>query len=137
MESKKKLIRLQNKLEPRVTHEEYQKIVRSRKLQNRFWGIGFGLTAFICIFAVISGLIVTPLGEFTGKVVTDIITLGVIFVMGVVFGNFAKYCLFRFPCRFCLKNNPEGSTYCMKCGADLLSNETLPEHKKYYDDEDS
>ena len=113
----------------RVSHEKYTEIVESRKKQGRIWSILFGVCGFLSILAVVLGLFVAHLGLYTKSIATDIIVFVFIFFTGVVFINHAKYLWFRFPCRFCLKDNPEGATYCMSCNADMLSNEILPEHK--------
>ena len=131
MEQKKTIFR--NKLPPRVTHEEYQQIVQTRKRVGRIWAAVLGIPGILSLLAVIASIFSFKLGELTKGVITDIIALSFISLTGIIFCNHARYLWQRFPCRFCLANNPEGSTYCLKCSADLLSNETLPEHKKFFE----
>lgn len=122
-----------NNLPPRVSHEQYQLIVKTRKKYARFLAIICLICGVLPLLGLVLAIFASPLGSYTNMIATDIIVFVFVLITGVVFCNHAKYLWYRFPCRFCLKDNPEGATYCMSCGADMLSNETLPEHKKYFE----
>jgi ribosomal protein L40E len=124
----------QNNLEKRVNHDEYVQIVATRKRYNRATSVFFFIPGVAAVFAVVMAPFVSKLGSYTNNVATDIIALAATLLTGSVSIMHAKYLWNRYPCRFCLKDNPEGATYCMSCGSDLLSNENLPGHKKYYED---
>lgn len=110
-------------LPDRVDHDNYQVIVKWRGVADRTVGWLVLLSGFLAVSSTLIAVLFTPLGVYTGHVYTDLVVFGFIFFTGIYFLVKGVFFIRVFLCRFCLKQVPEGSTYCPSCGADLLSNE--------------
>lgn len=122
-----------NNLPKRLSHQEYQTVVRERKKYSRILGTLIACIGFTSIASVFTAILTLNNTPFTQNIYIDIFIFIFILGGGIFFIIYARYLVFRFPCRFCLKDNPEGSTYCLSCNSDMLSNENLPEHEQFFE----